>query len=162
HPRFVARRRAVRREPDLRQLGSLLPAEPAGRDTSGMRGRWRRGRYRRPRREQRRGDRRAFASPPSPPPAPPSPGRPPPSRPRRPLRRSTPPMRPTRRTPTETEVPVSTLLEQAQHALLLSLAVVLPVLAVAAVVGLVVAAFQAASQIQDPTIAHLPRLLAVV
>lgn len=56
----------------------------------------------------------------------------------------------------------ATLLEQAQNALLLSLAVVLPVLAVAAVVGLVVAAFQAASQIQDPTIAHLPRLLAVV
>ncbi len=56
----------------------------------------------------------------------------------------------------------ATLLEQAQNALLLSLAVVLPVLAIAAVVGLVVAAFQAASQIQDPTIAHLPRLLAVV
>ena len=45
---------------------------------------------------------------------------------------------------------------------MLSLAIVFPVLAVAAVVGLVVAAFQAASQIQDPTIAHLPRLLAVV
>jgi flagellar biosynthetic protein FliQ len=56
----------------------------------------------------------------------------------------------------------ATLLEQAQNALLLSMAVVLPVLAVAALVGLVVAAFQAASQIQDPTIAHLPRLLAVV
>src|SRR4029078_12180761 len=54
------------------------------------------------------------------------------------------------------------LVEHAQNALFLSLAVVLPVLAVAAVVGLVVAAFQAASQIQDPTIAHLPRLLAVV
>jgi len=54
------------------------------------------------------------------------------------------------------------LLEQAQNALLLSVAVALPVLAVAALVGLVVAAFQAASQIQDPTIAHLPRLLAVV
>ncbi|MBX3220699.1 MAG: flagellar biosynthetic protein FliQ [Labilithrix sp.] len=54
------------------------------------------------------------------------------------------------------------LLEQAQNALLLSVAVALPVLAVAAVVGLIVAAFQAASQIQDPTIAHLPRLLAVV
>lgn len=54
------------------------------------------------------------------------------------------------------------LVEQAQAALLLSLAVVLPVLAVAALVGLVVAAFQAASQIQDPTIAHLPRLLAVI
>ena len=54
------------------------------------------------------------------------------------------------------------LLEQAQNALLLSLAVVLPILGVAALVGLIVAAFQAASQIQDPTIAHLPRLLAVV
>ena len=59
-------------------------------------------------------------------------------------------------------MPPATLLEQAQGALLLSLAVVLPVLAVAAVVGLVVAAVQAASQIQDPTIAHLPRLLAVI
>lgn len=56
----------------------------------------------------------------------------------------------------------SALVEHAQNALMLSLAIVLPVLAVAAVVGLVVAAFQAASQIQDPTIAHLPRLLAVV
>jgi flagellar biosynthesis protein FliQ len=56
----------------------------------------------------------------------------------------------------------SALVEHAQSALLLSLAVVLPILAVAAIVGLVVAAFQAASQIQDPTIAHLPRLLAVV
>jgi flagellar biosynthesis protein FliQ len=36
------------------------------------------------------------------------------------------------------------------------------VLGVAAVVGLVVAAVQAASQIQDPTLAHLPRLLAVI
>ena len=59
-------------------------------------------------------------------------------------------------------MPVPTLLEQAQNALLLSLAVALPVLAIAALVGLIVAAFQAASQIQDPTIAHLPRLLAVV
>ena len=59
-------------------------------------------------------------------------------------------------------MPVTTLLEQAQNALLLSVAVALPVLAVAAVVGLIVAAFQAASQIQDPTIAHLPRLLAVI
>ena len=56
----------------------------------------------------------------------------------------------------------SALLEQAQGALMLSVAVALPVLVVAAVVGLVVAVFQAASQIQDPTIAHLPRLLAVV
>jgi len=37
-----------------------------------------------------------------------------------------------------------------------------PVLAVAAVVGLLTAALQAATQIQDPTLAHLPRLVAVV
>ena len=59
-------------------------------------------------------------------------------------------------------VPTATLVQHAQEALLLALAVSLPVIAVAALVGLVVAAFQAASQIQDPTIAHLPRLLAVV
>jgi type III secretory pathway component EscS len=59
-------------------------------------------------------------------------------------------------------VPVATLLEYAQQALLLSVAVALPIVGIAALVGLVVAAFQAASQIQDPTIAHLPRLLAVV
>jgi flagellar biosynthesis protein FliQ len=56
----------------------------------------------------------------------------------------------------------ATLVEQAQNALMLSIAVALPVLLVAAIVGLIVAAFQAASQIQDPTIAHLPRLLAVI
>jgi flagellar biosynthesis protein FliQ len=49
-----------------------------------------------------------------------------------------------------------------QQALVLSLAVVLPVLAVAAVVGLVVAVLQAATQVQDPTLAHLPRIVAVV
>jgi flagellar biosynthetic protein FliQ len=59
-------------------------------------------------------------------------------------------------------MPPSTLVHGAQQALLLVLAVSFPVIAVAAVVGFVVAAFQAASQIQDPTIAHLPRLLAVV
>ena len=59
-------------------------------------------------------------------------------------------------------MPPSTLVHGAQQARLLVVAVSLPVLAVAAVVGFVVAAFQAASQIQDPTIAHLPRLIAVV
>jgi flagellar biosynthetic protein FliQ len=59
-------------------------------------------------------------------------------------------------------MPPSTLVHGAQQALLLVVAVSLPVLAVAAVVGFVVAAFQAASQIQDPTIAHLPRFVAVV
>jgi flagellar biosynthesis protein FliQ len=56
----------------------------------------------------------------------------------------------------------SALVEQAQSALVLTLAIVLPVLAVAAAVGLVVAALQAATNVQDPTLAHLPRLLAVV
>jgi flagellar biosynthesis protein FliQ len=55
----------------------------------------------------------------------------------------------------------ASLLEQAQTALVLSLAVALPALGVAALVGLFVAALQAASQIQDPTLSHLPRLLAV-
>ena len=59
-------------------------------------------------------------------------------------------------------MPPSTLVHGAQQGLLLVVAVSLPVLAVAALVGLVVAALQAASQIQDPTLAHLPRLVAVV
>jgi flagellar biosynthetic protein FliQ len=59
-------------------------------------------------------------------------------------------------------VPPATLVHDAQQGLLLVVAVSLPVLAVAAVVGLIVAALQAASQIQDPTLAHLPRLVAVV
>ena len=53
------------------------------------------------------------------------------------------------------------LAHQAQEALLLSVAVALPVVAIAALVGLVVAVLQAATQIQDATIAHLPRFLAV-
>ena len=53
------------------------------------------------------------------------------------------------------------LVRHAQEALLLVVAVSLPILAVSAVVGMLVAALQAASQIQDPTLAHLPRLLAV-
>lgn len=49
-----------------------------------------------------------------------------------------------------------------QQALLLSLAVALPVIAAAALIGLVVSVLQAATQIQDHTLAHLPRLLVVV
>lgn len=51
--------------------------------------------------------------------------------------------------------------ESAIGALLLAIAMGLPVVLVAALVGAVVAALQAATQIQDPTLAHLPRLLAV-
>ena len=56
---------------------------------------------------------------------------------------------------------VDHLTQVAQEALVLALAVSLPVVAIAAVVGLFVAALQAATQIQDVTISHLPRLLAV-
>ncbi|MGO8998359.1 MAG: flagellar biosynthetic protein FliQ [Polyangiaceae bacterium] len=54
------------------------------------------------------------------------------------------------------------LVDAARGALLLALSLSLPIVAVAALVGFVVAAFQAATQIQDPTVAHLPRLLAVI
>jgi type III secretion HrpO family protein len=48
-----------------------------------------------------------------------------------------------------------------QQALLLSVAVALPVVGAAALIGLVVSALQAATQIQDYTLGHLPRLLVV-
>ena len=57
---------------------------------------------------------------------------------------------------------VDLLVFQAQQALLLVVAVSAPVLLAAAVVGTLVAAFQAATQVQDPTLSHLPRFLAVV
>jgi flagellar biosynthesis protein FliQ len=44
---------------------------------------------------------------------------------------------------------------------LLSIAVSLPVVGIAAVAGLLVAVFQAATQVQDFTLAHLPRLVVV-
>lgn len=67
--------------------------------------------------------------------------------------------RKTRATPeTSSSVP---LLGHAESALLLSVVLVLPVLAVAAIVGMLVAAFQAASQVQDAAMSHAPRMLAV-
>ncbi len=45
---------------------------------------------------------------------------------------------------------------------MLSVVLSLPVILSAAVVSYLIGAFQAASQIQDATIAHLPRLLVVV
>ncbi len=59
-------------------------------------------------------------------------------------------------------LPASALVAHAEEALLLTVTLSLPVVGVAAIVGLFVAAFQAASQVQDVTIAHLPRLVAVV
>lgn len=49
-----------------------------------------------------------------------------------------------------------------EEALFLVVVVSGPALLVGAVVGLFVAVFQAASQLQDPTIAHVPRLVAVL
>ena len=49
-----------------------------------------------------------------------------------------------------------------QQALLLSVAVALPVVGAAALIGLLVSVVQAATQIQDHTLGHLPRLLVVV
>ncbi len=50
----------------------------------------------------------------------------------------------------------------AQTALWLAVVLSLPVVGVAALVSLVTALFQAATQVQDITIAHLPRFVAVV
>jgi type III secretion HrpO family protein len=58
-------------------------------------------------------------------------------------------------------IPTATLIESARQALILAAVLSLPVIGVAAVVGLLVAALQAATQIQDPTISHLPRMVAV-
>ena len=57
---------------------------------------------------------------------------------------------------------VTGLSEQLQRALLLSAVVSLPVVAIAAVVGLLVATLQSVTQIQDATVSHLARLIAVV
>jgi type III secretion HrpO family protein len=53
------------------------------------------------------------------------------------------------------------LTELGENAVLLAIVVSLPVVGVAALVGAVVSALQAATQLQDSTLAHLPRLLAV-
>jgi type III secretion HrpO family protein len=55
----------------------------------------------------------------------------------------------------------ATLAAAASQALMLAVAISLPVVGVAALVGIVTAALQAATQVQDSTLAHLPRLLAV-
>jgi flagellar biosynthetic protein FliQ len=58
-------------------------------------------------------------------------------------------------------MPLAELIALAQQALLLSLLVSLPVLAVAAAVGLLSAIFQAATQVQDAALAYLPKFVAV-
>jgi flagellar biosynthesis protein FliQ len=59
-------------------------------------------------------------------------------------------------------VGLAVLVDAARQALILAALVSLPVVGIAAVVGLFVAAIQAAAQVQDPTLSHLPRMLAVI
>jgi flagellar biosynthetic protein FliQ len=56
---------------------------------------------------------------------------------------------------------VAELAGNAEQALVLSIVVSFPVIAAAAVIGLFVAVLQAATQVQDVTLSHLPRLLVV-
>lgn len=57
-------------------------------------------------------------------------------------------------------MPAETLVAHAQGALFLALLVSLPVILCTAVVGLFVGAFQGATQIQDASVAHLPKMVA--
>jgi type III secretion protein S len=59
-------------------------------------------------------------------------------------------------------MPVRDLAALAEQGLLLSVAVSVPVLALAALASLVVSVLQAVTQVTDATILHLPRLLVVV
>ncbi|HTV23527.1 MAG TPA: type III secretion system export apparatus subunit SctS [Polyangiaceae bacterium] len=58
-------------------------------------------------------------------------------------------------------MPLAELVALAQQALLLSLLVSLPVLVVAAAVGLLSSIVQAATQVQDAALGHFPKFVAV-
>jgi flagellar biosynthesis protein FliQ len=58
-------------------------------------------------------------------------------------------------------MPLDELVSLAQQGLLLALVVSLPVLGVAAVIGLVTSIFQAATQVHDAAIGHFPKFVAV-
>lgn len=58
-------------------------------------------------------------------------------------------------------MPLAELVTLAQQALVLSLLVSVPVLLVAAAVGLLSAVFQAATQVQDAALGHFPKFIAV-
>jgi type III secretory pathway component EscS len=59
-------------------------------------------------------------------------------------------------------MPPAVLADAARSALLVAVSLSLPIVAIAAAIGFVVAAFQAATQLQDPSVAHLARFLGVV
>jgi flagellar biosynthetic protein FliQ len=56
----------------------------------------------------------------------------------------------------------SVVMEIGARAMWLTLQVSLPVLAVSLVVGLLVSIFQAVTQLQEPTLSFIPKILAVV
>jgi flagellar biosynthetic protein FliQ len=58
-------------------------------------------------------------------------------------------------------MPLLHLVSLAQQALLIAVLVSLPVLAVAAAVGLVSSLIQAATQVQDAALSHFPKFIAV-
>jgi flagellar biosynthesis protein FliQ len=58
-------------------------------------------------------------------------------------------------------VSLAELISLAQRALLLSVLVSVPVLAVSALIGLVASVFQAATQVHDAALGHFPKLLGV-
>ena len=55
-----------------------------------------------------------------------------------------------------------TIMEIGQRAMWLTLQVSLPILGVSLVVGLLVSIFQAVTQLQEPTLSFIPKILAVV
>lgn len=58
-------------------------------------------------------------------------------------------------------MPLDDLVSLAQQGLLLALVVSLPVLGVAALIGLISAIFQAATQVHDAALGHFPKFVAV-
>ncbi|CAL7959355.1 Flagellar biosynthetic protein FliQ [Alphaproteobacteria bacterium] len=53
------------------------------------------------------------------------------------------------------------VIEIAYHAILVLLKLALPILLVALIVGLIISLFQALTQIQEPTISFVPKLIAI-
>lgn len=56
----------------------------------------------------------------------------------------------------------SQIMEVGAHAMWVTLQISLPVLGVSLVVGLLVSIFQAVTQLQEPTLTFIPKILAVV
>jgi type III secretory pathway component EscS len=56
---------------------------------------------------------------------------------------------------------LATLLPLCREALVLAVALSLPIVAAAAIVGLMVSALQSATSLQDAALAHLPKLLTI-